>query len=135
MPEWETSATAMKLLLGLAGSGAIAYLAYRKQALAVSGAWSAVLMGTGFAALGSPFWYGALLVFFGTSTFWSKWKRRARAKERAERNYAKGGRRDAGQVWANGGAGLALCAAYAVWPEPLLAAAFAGVMAAVNADT
>ncbi|REK57231.1 MAG: DUF92 domain-containing protein [Thermobacillus sp.] len=120
---------------GFAGSGLIAWIAWRKQALSASGAWSAVLMGAVYFALGGPLWYGLLLVFFATSVFWSRWKRHIRAKREAERHYAKTGRRDAGQVWANGGIGLALCAAYAVWPEPALAAAFVGVMASVNADT
>jgi len=120
---------------GLAGAGLIAWLAHRKRALTASGAWSAAAMGAGYFALGGPLWYGLLLVFFTTSVFWSRWKRQARAKREAERHYAKTGRRDAGQVWANGGAGLALCAAYAVWPEPAVAAAFVGVMASVNADT
>lgn len=125
----------MKLIAGLAGSGAVAWYAYRKSSLSASGAWAAAAMGTGFFVFGTPFWYGALLVFFGTSTFWSRWKRKTRAKAQAEGHYAKGSRRDAGQVWANGGAGLVLCALYALWPEPLVAAAFVGVMASVNADT
>ena len=120
---------------GLAGSGLIAWIAWRRRALSPSGAWSALAMGAVYFALGGPLWYGALLVFFGTSVFWSRWKRQARAKREAERHYAKTGRRDAGQVWANGGAGLVLCVAYAAWPEPALAAAFVGVMASVNADT
>jgi len=120
---------------GLAGAGLIAWLAWRKRALTASGAWSAAAMGAAYFALGGPLWFGSLLVFFGTSVFWSRWKRHARAKREAELHYAKTGRRDAGQVWANGGIGLALCAAHAVWPEPALAAAFVGVMASVNADT
>ncbi len=125
----------IKLIIGLAVSGAGAAAAYRRSSLSRSGAWSALAMGTGFIVLGGPLWFGLLLVFFGTSTYWSKWKRRHKAKEAAEAKYAKSGRRDAGQVWANGGAGLAICALHAMWPEPWLAAAYIGVMAAVNADT
>lgn len=120
---------------GLAGSGLIAWAAVRKQALSASGAWAAAAMGTVYFALGGPLWYGTLLVFFATSVFWSRWKRQSSAKRQAEQLYAKTGRRDAGQVWANGGIGFLLCAAYAAWPEPALAAAFVGVMASVNADT
>jgi len=125
----------LRLAAGIAGSALIAWAAWRKRALSASGAWSATAMGAVYFALGGPLWYGTLLVFFATSVFWSRWKRHARAKMEAERNYAKTGRRDAGQVWANGGIGLALCAAYAIWPEPAIAAAFVGVMASVNADT
>jgi uncharacterized protein (TIGR00297 family) len=101
----------------------------------MSGAWSAVVMGTGFATLGEPVWFCVLIAFFASSSFWSKWKRKHRAKAEAEAKYAKTGRRDAGQVWANGGAGLLLCAAHALWPDEGWVFAYVGVMAAVNADT
>ncbi len=125
----------IRLLLGLLGSGMIAYAAYRSRSLSASGALSAVVMGTGFATLGEPIWFGVLIAFFVSSSFWSKWKRKHRAKAEAEAKYAKTGRRDAGQVWANGGAGLLLCAAHALWPDEGWLFAYVGVMAAVNADT
>jgi uncharacterized protein (TIGR00297 family) len=84
-------------------------------------------------AWGSLAWFGVLLAFFVSSTFWSKWKKRR--KEQAEGVYAKGGRRDAGQVMANGGLAALLCLGYAYAPHPLWWGAFVGVMAAVNADT
>lgn len=124
-----------RLLLGLAGGMLIAVSAYRKSSLSRSGAWSAALMGTGYVVLGGPVWFGTLLAFFISSTAWSKWKRHTRAKQSAEANYAKSGRRDAVQVWANGGLGLGLCAAHALWPDPIWLYAYVGVMAAVNADT
>ncbi|MBW7477003.1 DUF92 domain-containing protein [Paenibacillus oenotherae] len=121
--------------VGLLGGGMIAIAAYRSGSLSASGAWSAVIMGTGFVTLGGPVWFGTLLAFFISSTAWSKWKRHHRQKRAAEANYAKSGRRDAGQVWANGGIGLVLCAGNALWPSSDWLYAFAGVMAAVNADT
>ncbi|RXZ82335.1 DUF92 domain-containing protein [Paenibacillaceae bacterium] len=123
------------MLIGLIGSSVIAFWAYRRSSLSSSGAWSAVIMGTAYVALGGLVWFGTLLVFFISSTFWSKWKRRSQAKRSAEAKYAKTGRRDAVQVWANGGLGLLLCAGYALRPDPAWLFAFAGVMAAVNADT
>ncbi|WP_141506147.1 DUF92 domain-containing protein [Paenibacillus luteus] len=125
----------LRLLAGLIGSGLIAAAAYRSRSLALSGAWSAVVMGTGFAVLGEPVWFCLLIAFFVSSSFWSKWKRKHRAKATAEAKYEKTGRRDAGQVWANGGAGLLLCAANALWPDQGWLFAYIGVMAAVNADT
>ncbi|GGG15656.1 hypothetical protein GCM10010916_35730 [Paenibacillus abyssi] len=125
----------VRLAVGLAGSGAVSGFAYRRAALSGSGAWSAVAMGTAFVVLGGPVWFGTLLAFFISSTFWSKWKRRHRAKQSAEARYAKSGRRDAAQVWANGGLGLLLCAGNAIWPDLGWLVAFTGVMAAVNADT
>lgn len=125
----------IRWVAGAAGSGAVAGLAYRLRSLSGSGAWSAFAMGTCYVGLGGPLWFGVLLAFFVSSSFWSKWKRRHRSKANAERKYAKTGGRDAVQVWANGGAGLLLCAAYSVWPQPALVFAFVGVMASVNADT
>src|SRR5690606_13332309 len=103
--------------------------------LCVSGARSAVVLCTGFVPIGAPVWFGVLIAFFISSTLLSKWKRKHRAKEAAEAKYEKTGRLDAGQVWANGGVGLLLCAAYAVWPDKGWLLAYIGVMAAVNADT
>ncbi|CAM4312164.1 DUF92 domain-containing protein [Paenibacillus tarimensis] len=117
------------------GSGLIGYAAYRKAALTASGAWAAAVMGAAYVMLGGPVWFGLLIAFFLSSTFWSKWKRRHRSKAKAEAKYAKSGGRDAVQVWANGGLGLLLCALHALFPHPLLMFGFLGVMAAVNADT
>ncbi|ACT00767.1 DUF92 domain-containing protein [Paenibacillus sp. JDR-2] len=125
----------LRLLAGLVGSGLIAAAAYRTRSLSGSGAWSAMIMGTGFVTLGEPVWFGCLIAFFVSSTIWSKWKKRHRAKAAAEANYEKTGRRDAGQVWANGGIGLFLCAGNALWPDTAWLFAYIGVMAAVNADT
>ncbi|AZN40250.1 DUF92 domain-containing protein [Paenibacillus albus] len=124
-----------RILVGLIGSLLIAGLAYRVRSLSVSGAWSAALMGTCYVALGGPFWFGSLIAFFISSSLLSKWKKRHRKKQKAEANYAKSGRRDWLQVWANGGLGLLLCAGHALWPHGGWAFAFVGVMAAVNADT
>ncbi|MBM7565444.1 DUF92 domain-containing protein [Paenibacillus sacheonensis] len=119
----------------LLGGILIATTAYRLRSLSGSGAASAAIMGAGYAMLGGPFWIVTLLAFFLSSTLWSKWKRRHAKKAAAEANYAKSGRRDAMQVWANGGLGLLLCAGHAIWPAAGWLYAFAGVMAAVNADT
>jgi uncharacterized protein (TIGR00297 family) len=123
----------MKWLIGLLGSLSIAAAAYRKTFLSFSGAWAAVVLGTLMFALGSLPWYGTLLAFFISSSLLTQWKRRQ--KQKLENVYEKGGTRDAMQVWANGGLGLALCAADAVWSEPVLWIAFVGVMSAVTADT
>ncbi|WP_138753263.1 DUF92 domain-containing protein [Paenibacillus sinopodophylli] len=125
----------LRLLAGLITSGFAAAAAYHVKSLSLSGALSAVVMGTGFVTLGEPVWFGLLIAFFISSSAWSRYKRKNRAKELAEAKYAKTGRRDAGQVWANGGAGLLLCAANAIWPDQGWLFAYIGVMAAVNADT
>ena len=124
---------AMEWFIGLAGSAGIAGAAYAKQSLSGSGFAAAVGLGTVMYALGSPVWFGSLLAFFISSTLWSKWKQHAKAK--AESGYEKSGRRDAGQVFANGGMGLLLCIAGWAWPHPFWWYAFLGAMAAVTADT
>ncbi|NRS49126.1 DUF92 domain-containing protein [Brevibacillus sp. HB2.2] len=123
----------MAWLIGLACSAGIAGAAYVKRSLSGSGFLAAVILGTVMYALGSSIWFGSLIAFFVSSTLLSKWKKHR--KEEAESGYEKTGRRDAGQVLANGGLGLLLCIANWAWPHPLWWYAFLGVMAAVTADT
>lgn len=119
--------------IGLVGSVLIAGLAYQKRSLTVSGALAAIVVGTLLYAFGSISWFGTLIAFFVSSSLLSKWK--GKKKAQLEANYEKTGRRDAGQVFANGGLGVLLCLANALWPHPLWWAAYVGVMASVNADT
>jgi uncharacterized protein (TIGR00297 family) len=123
----------MEWIWGLTGSLLIAGAAYWKRSLSLSGLVSAVVLGTTMFALGSLAWFGTLIAFFVSSTLLSKLKHRR--KSAAESGYAKGGRRDAGQVAANGGLGLLLCLGNAIWPDPVWWVLFVGVMATVNADT
>lgn len=120
-------------VIGLSCSLIVAGAAYVKRSLSASGMLAAVVVGTLLYATGSLAWFGTLLVFFLTSTLLSKWKHRHKAS--LEANYAKTGRRDAGQVFANGGLGAILCIGNSLWPNPCWWAAFIGVMATVNADT
>ncbi|MDF2652538.1 MAG: rane protein [Paenibacillus sp.] len=123
----------MEWIWGLAGSLIIAGAAYWKGSLSLSGLAAAMLLGTSMFALGNLAWFGTLIAFFISSTLLSKLKHQR--KSAAESGYAKGGRRDAGQVAANGGLGLLLCIGNAVWPDPAWWIVFVGVMATVNADT
>ena len=125
----------IRIVLGLIGSGLVSYMAYRKQSLSLSGMLSAIIMGTGFILFGEPIWFSLLIVFFVSSTIWSKWKRSVAKKREAEASYEKSGRRDAGQVWANGGIGLLLCIGHAIIPHEGWLYAYIGVMASVTADT
>lgn len=121
------------LLIGFIGSVAIAGSALMKRALTRSGAAAAIVMGTIYYGSGDLVWFGLVLVFFISSTFWSKWKQQK--KRHLDAVYEKTGERDAGQVFANGGVGMVLCVLHAIWPNSLWLWMYVGVMATVNADT
>lgn len=120
-------------LIGAAGALLVGGAAYRKKSLTLSGFAAAFVMGTVYYGAGDLFWFGILLMFFITSTLLSKYKQERKAE--LEKSYAKTGNRDAGQVFANGGLGMLLCAGYAAWPHPAWIFVFIGVMATVTADT
>lgn len=139
----------IQLLLGFLLSSLIAWLAYRAGTLQPSGAWAALFSGGLIFGLGGLPWAVLLLGFFISSSALSRLF--SRRKLAQAENFAKGSRRDAGQVFANGGLGAGLALVYAwlvgvVWLADLPAGlwriapawpwlAFAGAMAAVNADT
>lgn len=111
----------------------VSTVAYWKKSLSLSGALAATIMGTVYFAAGSLFWFGLLLVFFVSSSVLSKFRQRHKAE--MEKSYAKTGRRDAGQVLANGGLGMVLCILNAIWPHTEWMLLFIGIMATVTADT
>ncbi|MCQ4086987.1 DUF92 domain-containing protein [Saccharibacillus sp. JS10] len=123
----------MDWIIGAIGACLVAGAAYAKRSLSASGAIAAILMGTIYYGAGNLFWFGLLLLFFITSSVLSKVKQAE--KRQAEQMYEKSGRRDAVQVFANGGIGMILCLGNYVVPSPLWIGAFVGVMATVTADT
>ncbi len=124
----------MQLLFGILLAIIIAYLAYRARSLDRSGAYAAFVVGTVIFGLGGWGWAVLLLTFFVTSSALSRmFKDR---KREANEKYAKGGQRDAGQVFGNGGIPALFVALHVFFPEatwPWLG--FAASLAAVNADT
>jgi uncharacterized protein (TIGR00297 family) len=124
---------AVWLLLGLVLSAGVGALGYWQQALSASGVAGAILVGTLIFGMGGWEW-GLLLIAFFVSSSWLSHYRRA-DKEGVAEKFTKGSRRDIGQALANGGLGAILAVAFARYPEPLLFAAFVGVMATVTADT
>ncbi len=121
------------LLTGLLLSAGVAALGYWRRALSASGVAGAILVGTLIFGLGGWEW-GLLLITFFVSSSWLSHYRRAEKSQIADK-FAKGSRRDLGQALANAGLGAILAVVFARYPEPLLFAAFVGVMATVNADT
>ena len=124
----------LQLLIGFLLSITIALAAWRAHALNRSGAWAAALSGGLIFGLGGWRWAVLLLTFFISSSLLSRLF--ARRKAAMNEKFAKGSQRDWGQVMANGGLGALLVVVHAWQPElawPWLA--YAGAMAAVNADT
>jgi uncharacterized protein (TIGR00297 family) len=124
----------LQLFYGSLLGATIGALAWRAGSLSASGAVAAAVVGGLVFGLGGLQWASLLLLFFISSSVWS----RAFRKQKANLNekFSKGSRRNWEQVLANGGLSALLAIAYAVWGEPRWAfVAFAGAMAAVNADT
>ena len=122
------------LFIGFLLGGLVGYLALRAGALSSSGAWAAALSGGLIFGLGRLPWAVLLLLFFVSSSLLSRlFKQR---KIAVSEKFSKGSQRDWGQVFANGGLGALLVIAHVLYPAqtwPWIA--FAGAMAAVNADT
>jgi uncharacterized protein (TIGR00297 family) len=124
----------MAILIGFILAILIAALAWRAGSLSGSGAWTAVLTGGLIFSLGGLKWAILLLTFFISSSALSR--AFSRKKEGLAEKFSKGSRRDWGQVLANGGLGAVLVVGYSIAPHhEWLWLAFAGAMAAVNADT
>jgi uncharacterized protein (TIGR00297 family) len=123
-----------KFLLGLILAVLVAALAWRARALSGSGVWAAVLVGAVIFGLGGLPWAVLLLTFFISSSLLSK--AFVRRKAALNEKFSKGSQRDWQQVLANGGLGMLLVLLSLVLAEKeWVWAAYAGAMAAVNADT
>lgn len=124
----------MQILLGVLLGIIVSLAAWRLGSLSGSGAWAAALTGSLIFGLGGLPWAALLLTFFISSSLLSKaFKKRKRG---FSEKFAKGSQRDWGQVLANGGLGTMLVVAFAIFPhQPWIWFAYAGAMAAVNADT
>jgi uncharacterized protein (TIGR00297 family) len=124
----------MQILIGFILGILIGYGAYKLGSLSASGAVAAAVIGGVIFGFGGLSWAILLLLFFISSSLLSR--AYSRRKKAMKEKFAKGSRRDHGQVLANGG--LAAVLALVQWfaPDQLwLWIAFAGGMAAVNADT
>ena len=124
----------MQILIGFALGILVGYAAYRLGALDTSGAVSAAFIGGlvfGFGGIPSA---TLLLIFFISSSLLSRVY--SHRKKSLNEKFAKGSRRDYGQVLANGGLAAVLVLVYWLAPDKVeLWIAYAGCMAAVNADT
>lgn len=126
--------TRSRLAAGALASGAVALAGHRRDALTASGALGTVLVGTPIFAFGGRVWSVPVVGFFIISSALSNVGRRRKAG--LAKTAAKGSRRDAGQVLANGVVGGALALTAGARKDPLTSfPAFLGSIAAVTADT
>ncbi len=128
---------AFRFALGFLLSFLIAYTGFRRAALSRDGMIAAILEGTIIFGCGGWAWGVVLIAFFVLSSALSFYRRRE--KRSLAEKFAKGSRRDVGQVLANGGLGLLLALPLFLIGEMsvrwLLFAAYIGAIATVNADT
>mgnify|MGYP001046640421 CR=1 FL=1 len=123
-----------QLIIGFALGISLAGLAMWAGVLTNSGALAAALLGGLLFGLGGLRYATLLLLFFITSSGLSHLS--GNRKVGLAEKFAKGSRRDWGQVAANGGLGALLVVAAALWQDASwIWVAYAGAMAAVNADT
>lgn len=124
----------LHLLLACLAAALVAGAAYTARALSPSGGLAAFVLGSIVFGLGGFSWAVVLVVFFVTSSGLSfLFKKR---KAGVEADFSKSGRRDAGQVIANGGVAGAAVLVHALAPQSALPwVAFCAALAAANADT
>lgn len=122
-----------RAVAGLIAALIVVRLAQRAGMLSASGGTAATILG--MLAVGAGWHWGALLVtFFAASSLLSRWRVRVKSA-RTSAVVAKGGRRDAWQVLANGGVFGVAALGEILHPHPAWALAGAGALAAATADT
>jgi uncharacterized protein (TIGR00297 family) len=119
--------------LGTLLAAGIALVAYRLGSLSGSGAAAAVIVGILTFGVGGLAPAVLMILFFVSSTALSRFG--GERKRLVAAAFSKGGRRDAGQVVANGGLAAVISVLYGLTSEPVWLAGIAGALAAANADT
>ncbi|MFA5447426.1 MAG: DUF92 domain-containing protein [Sphaerochaeta sp.] len=114
--------------------GAISIASYAARQLTGSGAFAAFLVGFGSTWVLGFGSLATLLFFFITAGILNKLSKRLRGKEMSK-IHAKGGRRDAMQVWANGLFALLGALLYALDQSPVYLVMFATSVAEAASDT
>lgn len=124
----------MQLFIGFILAIVSSYIAYRAHSLSKDGAIAAMVIGTLVFGLGGWQWAALMLGFFVSSSVLTHIFRNR--KRDLDEKYSKGGQRDAGQVFSNGGLASVFVLIHSfqpqftwVWPV------FAAALAATNADT
>jgi uncharacterized protein (TIGR00297 family) len=127
------SLNAVQLVGGFILAVVVAAGAYAVGSLSRSGAIAAIVVGTLTFGIGGPLPGALLLLFFVSSSILSRVGGAKKRKVAAA--FAKGGRRDHGQVMANGVLAALLSVGFGLTGDPVWLAGLTGALAAVNADT
>ncbi|HEX6574914.1 MAG TPA: DUF92 domain-containing protein [Gemmatimonadaceae bacterium] len=133
MSEENLVAVTARLPAGLILAISIAWIAHKRGSLSQSGRVAAVVVAVASVAAGWS-WAFLLIAFFVTSTILSHIGESSK-RSITDDVVAKGGRRDAWQVIANGGVYGLLAIGFAITSHPLVQAAACGALAASTADT
>lgn len=123
----------INLITGLVFSCIIALAGYLKHSLSLSGALSAIALGTLIYFLGGFFFAAVMVGFFISSSLLTKYKQSL--KEESEKFHDKGGRRDFTQVAANGFLGLVYALIFYITKEHAFIIGYAAAFASSNSDT
>jgi len=117
----------------------VAVVAYLRHSVTAAGAVAGAGVGMTIYLAGGGFYWSILMAFFASSSVIGRvtGRRGVRAERRrtAEGLHAKGSRRDAVQVLANGGLGAVMAAGHALTGRPIFMLGYAIAMAAATADT
>ena len=122
----------MRLVIALAAVLVIGLIAYWKRQLNLSGVVAAVVMGAAATVMGGFTSLSLYLFFLISAAVIGKLSKRIRGLDRIHK---KGGRRDAVQVLANGGAALAAMMIHAFDSSPVYLAVFTACLAEACSDT
>lgn len=123
----------LRLGPAVALNGLAAIVSVRRSAVTAGGGVAGFTVGAAVYAAGGPWLWSLLMIFFVSGTAISRVG--GRRKAALQQSHEKGRRRDAVQVFANGGVAMVAALAYGATGEPLFAAACAVSFAASNADT
>ncbi|KAJ2334203.1 hypothetical protein GGI00_001962 [Coemansia sp. RSA 2681] len=100
----------MRTYFAILLTAALCLVSLRRQSLSGSGALAAAFVGLSTASNDNILFTAVLLVFFVSSSYWTKYQ--ARAKARLDPSYAKASRRNWKQVLCNGGVGAVISIVY-----------------------
>lgn len=121
------------LITGFLFSSIIALGGYLKHSLSLSGALSAVALGTLIFFFGGFYFAVVMVAFFISSSLLTKYKQSL--KEESERFHDKGGRRDFTQVAANGFLGLVYALLFYTTKDHAFIIGYSAAFASSNSDT